>query len=112
MAFARGLGRDLRELFAKQEDNSWWNDIVQHRDLAIAIRDQYLNVYSNGQSLFRIFRRNDDIAGETHYKYLVDKGNPEYRLFQGKRFNVDNMQFIRDYGPNTLAKLVSNAKNF
>jgi hypothetical protein len=56
--------------------NSFWYKMVHDKELFIAIRKEYLNVYFRGQSICKLeFKKG--IKGLTHKKYLgVDK--PEY----------------------------------
>jgi hypothetical protein len=107
MEFKRELGSDLRSLL-KEAD--WWQDVVKDERLAIAIRYKYLNVYSKGQSIFKITQRDGALLAETHYKYLVDRAKPEYRTFSHLSFDTDQLHFIREYkGKSTLDLLIRNA---
>jgi hypothetical protein len=47
-----------------------WEEIRKDRDLFVAIRDEYINIYFRGCSLFKI-SYNGELSLETHYKYLV-----------------------------------------
>jgi hypothetical protein len=44
MAFKRGPGDDLCDSILNEK--TWWQDVVKHGKLAIAIRYKSLNVYS------------------------------------------------------------------
>lgn len=59
----------FEELAAKQ---SWWRDVLQDKNLVIGVRDDYLNVYWRGQSLFKVEMKRGKIVASTHPKYLLD----------------------------------------
>ena len=54
------------------DKNSFWYKMVNDSELFIAIRNESLNVYYNGQSLCKLSfnKRKKHIKGETHKKYL------------------------------------------
>ena len=71
-AFNRGIDqRFVDRLNAEYERGGWWRAIVSDPDLFIAIRDGYLNVYQNGNSLLKLTLDGERLVGETHYKYLL-----------------------------------------
>jgi hypothetical protein len=85
-------------------------NVINHPSLAIAIRHKYLNVYSNGQSIFRVRQRNGFLVAKTHFKYLPDRARPEYRSFVDGTFDTQGLGFIEKYeGESTLDLLVKNA---
>lgn len=49
----------------------WWKAIADDRELFVAIRDGYLNVYWKGNSLLKLRLEGGELIGETHYKYLL-----------------------------------------
>lgn len=51
------------------DKSSFWYKLVTDRDLFIAIREEYINVYYQGQSICRLEFKNG-IIGHTHKKYL------------------------------------------
>ncbi|MFG1209566.1 hypothetical protein V5F79_16325 [Xanthobacter flavus] len=53
---------------------SWWRDVLQDRSLIIGVRDDYLNVYWRGQSIFKVEMKQDRIVATTHPKYLLNPG--------------------------------------
>jgi hypothetical protein len=57
----------LNELY-KNEDSFWYR-MVNDKELFIAIREDYLNVYYKGQSVCRLYYKNG-IKGATHKRYL------------------------------------------
>jgi hypothetical protein len=77
--FNRGIGgRFVKRLNAEYERDGWWRAIASDRDLFIAIRHNYINVYWKGNSLLKLHLNGDRLVGETHYKYLLrcDKTPP------------------------------------
>lgn len=72
--FRRGIRKAgmidaLRELATKE---SWWRDVLQDKSLIIGVRDDYLNVYWRGQSIFKVEMKHGRIVACTHPKYLLD----------------------------------------
>ena len=57
----------LNTLYANK--NSFWYKMVNDKELFIAIRKEYLNVYFMGQSVCRLEYKNA-VIGRTHKKYL------------------------------------------
>jgi len=69
--FNRGINEEFaRKLNAEYERGGWWRSIVSDPDLFIAIREDYLNVYLNGNSLLRLRYDGENLVGQTHYKFL------------------------------------------
>ena len=60
----------LRHL-VKSQHGQWWRDVLVHRDLFLAVRDDSLNVYHRGGSIFRIVLESGAVVPATHVKYLV-----------------------------------------
>lgn len=57
--FERYLSKELLESLGKLSENrrgptNWWQDVLASKDLLIAIRAGYLNIYAQGQSVFKI----------------------------------------------------------
>ncbi|MFH3479838.1 hypothetical protein [Xanthobacter variabilis] len=50
----------------------WWRDVLQDKSLVIGVRDDYLNVYWRGQSIFKVEMKHERIIATTHPKYLLD----------------------------------------
>ena len=79
--FNRGLEREFVEkLNEMYERGDWWHKFVDDRDLFLAIRDNYLNVYYRGCSLLKLSYKNRTVVGEINYKYLLRPhiGKSEY----------------------------------
>jgi hypothetical protein len=78
--FKRGIHDEkfinaLNELY--KDESSFWHMMINDKELFIAIRKEYLNVYYKGQSICRLYYKNI-IMGATHKKYL---GNNESGYF-------------------------------
>ncbi len=88
-AFARGITdrhfmNGLLELAARQ---SWWREVLEDTDLVIAIRNECLNVYWRGQSLFKVKHAGGGVVtAETHPKYLLDPCLENLVAFDGSRW--------------------------
>lgn len=111
----------LKGLAASPEDN-WWKEVLESKDLLIAVRNGYLNAYVKGQSVFKIaFGRGGGDGSQPrlaiHYKYLVkpelEKKDP-YVSFDGKAFDLDPKTIVNtEYETKlTLGQLVTTAKRF
>lgn len=68
----RGLDDDFVEALNREYERggSWWKGFVDDKELFLAIRRNYVNVYYRGCSLLKL-KWNGAILGETHYKYLL-----------------------------------------
>jgi hypothetical protein len=99
-SFRRGLSAKfieaLKGLAASEADN-WWKEVLENESIILAVRDEYMNAYVKGQSVFKIeFDRISNGASKprlsVHYKYLIkpelEESNP-YIEFDGDRFSVD-----------------------
>jgi hypothetical protein len=64
MAFIKALN----ELY--NDKNSFWYNMINDKELFVAIREEYLNVYYKGQSICRLEYNNNVVKGRTHKKYL------------------------------------------
>ncbi len=100
--FKRGLNDELIKLLAKEsEKNGWWRDVLADSKLLIGIRDEYLQVYWHGQSLFTAKAVNGQLKVTTHEKYLLDpKLESQVELSDG-HFKVAHLVekgFTKKYG--------------
>ena len=70
--FKRGITNKkfVEVLKKKYQEGGWWKDVVDDKELFVAIRNEYLNIYFQGNSLLKLSFPNDDLVAETHYKYL------------------------------------------
>jgi hypothetical protein len=66
--FGRGISKEFVD-----ELKNWthWKDIISDRDLFVAIRNDYINIYYQGCSIFKISHKGGQLIFETHFKYLV-----------------------------------------
>lgn len=101
--FKRGIRNDafmeaLRQL-ASQE--SWWREVLQDSDLIIAIRNEYLNVYWQRQSLFKVSYEGGKVCAETHPKYLLDPSLETLVTFDGKHFALPLSPMVHEFKSKT-----------
>lgn len=78
MSFTRGIRKDdFREaLEALAQQDGWWRDVLADPSLIIGVRDEYLNVYWQGQSIFKVSFKGGKATATTHEKYLL---NPDLK---------------------------------
>ncbi len=107
--FKHGLDDDfiaaLQELSTRA---SWFRDVLSDDDLIVAIRDNYLNVYADGQSLFlaRWDRASSSVVVSTHPKYLVDPDLSKQVFLRETNFDVSaTSPLITEYKPGTLGRM-------
>ncbi|KQU17584.1 hypothetical protein ASG63_08720 [Methylobacterium sp. Leaf94] len=105
----------------------WWQDVLAYRfeadggmqPLLIAVRDGYLNVYAEGQSVLKIgfdVRRSGDVRlrGRIHRKYVQggEAGNG-YLVFDGEQVTSSDGTRVASYdGPGTLRSWVEAARDW
>lgn len=72
--FRRGIRNPamLDALARLSEREGWWRDVIRDPSLVIGVRDEYLNVYWQGQSLFRVAMKGGRLTATTHPKYLLN----------------------------------------
>ncbi len=113
--FKRGLDADfMRRLEALAGESGWFANVLADEDLILGIRNNYLNVYWHGQSLFKVERPSESGALKvtTHPKYLLDPDLSKPVPFDGSGFSVDRVEaLIREYkGKETLPLMKRAAK--
>lgn len=59
-------------LKAAAATDQWWRDVLDDNSLIIGIRDDYFNVYWNGQAIYTITFSEHRLHVSTHVKYLLD----------------------------------------
>ena len=71
--FKRGLSDEFIAALAElAQKPGWWQDVLADASLIIGIRDECLDVYWNGQSLFNADFQGGRVNVNTHVKYLLD----------------------------------------
>lgn len=79
-AFERRLAEGfVPALNAARREGGWWRNLADDRDVFVAVRAGYLNVYRKGNSLVRLDLKDGRPVGSVHYKYLLRPDvKPEY----------------------------------
>ncbi len=98
--FDRGLDDDfVAALNREYEQNTWWRQLVDDRELFVALRKNSVNVYFRGGSLAKLSWKAGQIVGEIHYKYLLRSSIPKsyIDIVDGRILigNAENM-LVRD----------------
>lgn len=116
--FRRGIRKEgmIEALAELARKDGWWRDVLQDKNLIIGVRDDYLNVYWCGQSIFKVEMKHGQISATTHPKYLLDPdltGQVALDNDSGA-FALDGVEALtRIYRPGeTLAKLKRAARLF
>jgi hypothetical protein len=121
----RGLSRPqiagLKRLADSPADN-WWKEVLESKDLLLAVRNGYLNAYVKGQSVFKIaFEKGGSDGSQPrlaiHYKYLVKpelENKDPYVSFDGKAFDLNPAAIVNtEYESKlTLPQLIKTAARF
>ncbi|MGP0087791.1 MAG: hypothetical protein ACLP0B_29865 [Steroidobacteraceae bacterium] len=116
--FRRGISDPfIAALKGLAASGGWWRDVLSDPSLLIAVRNEYLNVYWHGQSIFKITPpdRQGKVKASTHPKYLLDPDLSKPVSFDGKRFLIDGLRrtgFIETYDAETLNKLKRSAEPY
>lgn len=111
MSFRRGIrdGSFLNALEALAQQDGWWKDVLADKSLIIGIRNEYLNVYWQGQSIFKVTFKGGKVAASTHEKYLFNPDLKDQISLVGGSFDLDQVtekMLTRKYeGPTTLGRL-------
>jgi hypothetical protein len=117
-SFVRGLSEDflraLEQLATDDIAGRWWQDILARRDLVLAVRNEALNVYHSGASLFQIAYRNGRVAPSTHIKYLVRQRQAYAFLSDRLQFSIDAGDVVHESyeGPQTLQAMIAATKAY
>ena len=72
--FKRGLDPDFIEHLNEMYDSgNWWRNLVDNKELFLAIRDNSINIYYCGCSLIKLRwnKQQKNHHSEIHYKYLL-----------------------------------------
>lgn len=94
--------------------DSWWRDVLRDRSLLIGIRNENLNVYWLGQSIFRVTLRDGEAFPTIHPKYLLNPDLSRQVSLREGVFQLGAMAMLTSkYVPGeTLGKLKRAAKLF
>ena len=105
--FKRGLSDNFIVALAElAQKPGWWQDVLADASLIIAIRDECLDVYWNGQSLFNADFRGGRVNANTHVKYLLDPDRSDrVGLNEDGTFHAVLTPMLARYVPGTLSKL-------
>src|SRR5690348_8020573 len=100
--FKRGIknGKFVDALERLATRKGWWRDVLRDRDLIIAVRDEYLNVYWQGQSIFMVSFRGSEVVGSTHPKYLLNPDLSGQIALRGELFDLKALEsrlLMRNY---------------
>lgn len=112
--FNRGIRNDnfmgaLAEL-ATQE--SWWRDVLHDPRLIIAVRNEYLNIYWQGQSIFTVSFAAGKVVATTHPKYLLNPDLSGQVTLLGNEFGLAEFKsdpMIKRYVPGVTLPLLIKA---
>ena len=95
--FKRGLDPlFLSKLEILANETVWFADVLADPDLILGIRDNYVQVYWRGQSLFKIEWNGtaSPLKVSTHPKYLIDPDLAEAVELLGEAFDVHGHQAL------------------
>lgn len=114
--FNRGIrNEDFMGALAKlATQKSWWRDVLHDPSLIIAVRNEYLNVYWQGQSIFTVSLTKGEVIATTHPKYLLDPSLSGQVTLSGSQFGLAEFKLnmlINDYTPGVTLPLLKRAAN-
>jgi len=112
--FKRGLSENfMAALAALARKPGWWQDVLADPSLIIGIRNENLDVYWNGQSLFHADFEGERVNVNTHVKYLLDPDlSDRVTLREDGTFHVVSAPMLASYASGTLKKLKKAADLF
>lgn len=93
MPFNRGLSDPFIDLLREEATKpGWWRDVLQDETLLVGVRDEYLNVYWQGQALFTVTCVENKLQVTTHEKFLLDPDlNGQIRL-EDSGFKIEGLR--------------------
>ncbi|MBZ9801175.1 hypothetical protein [Mesorhizobium sp. ES1-6] len=105
--FDRSLPGHFVTQLEKAAEKGWWRDVLDDRELVIALRGKSLNVYWKGQSIFKVEAGLLALRASTHEKFLLDPKLSGQIHFDGEKFDVAALEtkaFVKSYeGPTSIA---------
>ena len=107
-ALDHSLRVGFRDQLISASKSGWWRDILEDKELIIALRGKYLNVYWKGQSIFNVKFSSKELKVSTHEKYLLDPKLSRQVLFDGKTFDTSALEqkaFLREYATGALERM-------
>ena len=111
--FRRGLDDNfMNQLQCLARQPGWLAEVLADPDLILGIRNNYMNVYWRGQSLFRIWRQGETgpLKFSTHPKYLFNPDLSKQVVFDGAAFGTEKLEpFIDKYEPKTTLQKMKRA---
>jgi hypothetical protein len=92
MLFNHGLSDTFIGLLRiEAEKDGWWRDVLNDPKLLIGVREEYLNVYWQGQALFTVRPNGGTLQVTTHEKFLLNPDlTDQVGLVDGK-FDLTNL---------------------
>lgn len=115
MAFKRGLSNTFIDLLRREADKGWWHDVLQDSTLLIGVREEYLNVYWQGQALFTVRPIRGTLEVTTHEKFLLDPDLEDQVGLADGKFDVTRLRthgFMSEFKAGTLPKMKRVAQGF
>lgn len=102
----------LEELARDVSQPNWWRDVLSHKDLILAVRRNYINVYYRGASLFKIELKGNQVVPVTHVKYLVRPDQVYVALNDGQFQLPPSPLWERYEGKQTLEGIIRAASGY
>lgn len=116
--FKRGLSNCFVKLLSEEvaDKRSWWANVLDDEELFVGVRDDSLNVYWQGASLFQVEHGESGLSVTTHPKYLLDPDLSDQVSLTQREFDISWLVkhgFMSQYeGPKSLEKLKKAADLF
>lgn len=105
--FKRGLSENFMAGLAElAQKPGWWQDVLADASLIIGIREEELDVYWHGQSIFHADFRGGRVNVNTHVKYLLDPDRDDrVSLKEDSTFHVVLTPMLTSYSSGMLSKM-------
>jgi hypothetical protein len=93
MPFKRGLDdKFINLLHAEADKAGWWRDVLNDKTLLIGVRENYLNVYWQGQALFTVRQAAGTLRVTTHKKFLLDPDLEAQVRLKDDSFEIEGLR--------------------